>query len=401
MAKLEAQAEPGRTAADSAASAQRTADPGLPTWADLLLLLRRSWRLPLAASLGAAALVAAVLLVRPPTYEATATLVATGRGFDSDLAPPTLSAAGYQRLLESSSVLTETTERLRDGGELPEDQALRLGDQVRTRLVAPRRAREATRASLIEVLAVAPEPESAAALANTWSEVFLEGVRQLQEESLTPTIASIEDRHQQERRRLLDLIEEQERLVAEHEARRAEIASSWDAELAAARRRNEALLAALAADDPDTVALRQALDARARYVDQLQQRRASALAALDESSRLPLARVAADIAQQRLLYARVAATRQEAALVAAEQVLQPIRLVDRAVAPAAPQPRRIGLTAMSAALVGLLLGLVIALVRAPEPRAKRRSGSLRRLPPGGSESPPRDPTAAGGLPSAD
>lgn len=400
MAKLEAQAEPGRPAAVSADSAQRPADPGLATWADLLVLLRRGWRLPLAASLGAAGLVAAVLLVRPATYEATATLVATGRGFDSELAPPTLSAEGYQRLLESSSVLTETTERLRVGGVLLDDQALRLGDQVRTRLVAPRPARSATRASLIEVLAVASEPESAAVIANTWSEVFLEAVRQLQEESLSPMIAAIEDRYQQERRRLLELMEEQERLVAEQEAQRAEIASSWDAELAAARRRDEALLAALAADDPDTVALRQALDDRSRYGDQLQRRRAAALAALDESSRLPLARVAADIAQQRLLYARVAATRQEAALVAAQQVLQPIRLVDRAVAPAAPQPRRIGLMVMSAALVGLLLGLVIAFLRAPEPKAKR-SRLLRRLPPGGSGSPPRDPTAADGLPLAE
>src|SRR5262245_22301719 len=77
--------------------------------------LSRHWKAVFAAALLSGLVTAGTLfLLVPRKYEASATLVIVPPKVSSDLKPPTLTIQGYQKLLESDSVLEETKRRLAD-----------------------------------------------------------------------------------------------------------------------------------------------------------------------------------------------------------------------------------------------------------------------------------------------
>jgi capsular polysaccharide biosynthesis protein len=179
-------------------------DVELLSWADVVRFIRRNLWTILGASLGLASLTVLILgLLRPPEYEAVATLVLTPQRFRSQLKPPILPVQGYQRLLESNAVVAETAKRLRDQGVLKEGRSLRIGHELMTRIFVSQRAEETTLAPVIELVAEASTPEAAAAIATTWSEVFLERAARIQEDNVAPMLSVIEGKYQEERRSLL------------------------------------------------------------------------------------------------------------------------------------------------------------------------------------------------------
>lgn len=222
------------------AGAPHDGGPEFLTLADLVRFVRRNLWIIVGASLAMTAVVVAVMLLfRPLRYEAVATLVIAPQRFRSDLKPPILPVQGYQRLLESSSVVAATVDRLRDQGVLDEGRSLQLDDEIRTRIFVSQRAEETALAPMIEVVAEASRPEDAATIANTWCETFLERARQIQEDSVGPIIRLIDTQYHEERQRLIELTEEETRLANEYQVRLDELSLIWDRRLVDARKRTE------------------------------------------------------------------------------------------------------------------------------------------------------------------
>lgn len=219
-------------------------EAGLVTWTDLVRFVRRNLWLIAGVSVAMSVLsVSAIVLLRPVTYEAVATLVIAPQRFRSALKPPMLPVQGYQRLLESNAVVAETAERLRGEGVIGEDQLLSLGDELRTRIFVSQRAEERTLAPMIEVIAEATTPELAASIANSWSETFLQWAEKLEEENVAPMLNLIKRQYEAERERLATLMQEEADIADGYQRRLDELMSVWDQKLVTARKRTEDLIA--------------------------------------------------------------------------------------------------------------------------------------------------------------
>lgn len=233
---------PSSQEAPAPQSRTRRRDPGLLTWVEVVRFVRRNLWVILGASVGLSVLVLLILvLFRPPTYQGVATLVIAPQGFSPELKTATALVEEYQRLLESNAVVAETAKRLRSEGVLKAAEPLRVGDEIRSAVVVSPRADVTTLSPIIEVTAEASTPEAAAAMANAWSEVFLEHAGQIQEDNMVPMIDLIEGQYQGERARLLDLRENEARLATEYQARLDELSLTWDRKLVGASKHTEDL----------------------------------------------------------------------------------------------------------------------------------------------------------------
>ncbi|MFW6012079.1 MAG: hypothetical protein ACOC92_00045 [bacterium] len=218
-------------------------DPGLLTWADTGCFIRRNLWIILGASLGLAGLVLLSLVIfSSSTYEGVATLVIAPQRLGAELKTPTAPVEDYQRLLESKGVVAATAERLRSDGVLKDTESLRTGDEIHSEVVVSPSAEATTLSPTIELMAEASTPEAAAAVANTWGQVFLEQAQRIHEENVGPMTGLIEDKYQEEKARLLDLIEEGTRVVNEYQNRLDELALSWDRKLVGTRKQTEDLI---------------------------------------------------------------------------------------------------------------------------------------------------------------
>lgn len=226
-----------------APAGSRSVDPGLLTWADVGRFIRRNLRIILGASLGLTGLVLLSLVIfSSSSYEGVATLVIAPHRPGSELKAPTAPLEDYQRLLESKTVVAATAERLRSDGVLKDGEPLRIGDEIRSEVVVSPAAEATTLSPMIELVGEASTPEAAAAVANTWGQVFLEHGRKIREDDVGPMIGLIEDQYQEVRARLFDLVDEETRLVNEYQDRLDELALSWDRKLVGARKHTEDLI---------------------------------------------------------------------------------------------------------------------------------------------------------------
>jgi uncharacterized protein involved in exopolysaccharide biosynthesis len=194
------------------------------TFADIVRFFGRNWRLifGLAALAGLGTALVLLLLV-PNTYEASATLyivpprvtadlkprtltivpkkneasttlVILPQGFGSDLKPQPLTIQSCQKILESDAVIAEVKKRLVAQTQFPFDRPLRLGAELESRISAARRPEEVT-APMLQAVARGRTGEQAAALANTWAEVFLERTREVIAGTTLSTVKSVDEQY--------------------------------------------------------------------------------------------------------------------------------------------------------------------------------------------------------------
>ena len=217
--------------------------------ADVVTFVRRHLLLicglPLAAGLVTGA---TMLLAVPRTYEASATLVVVPPKFSSDLKPSTLTVQGYQKLLESDAAIAEAKRRLVGKGVLKPDDPLRLNREVESRIFVSRRADELSLAPMLQAVARGASPEKAAAIANTWAEVFLERTKSLMAGSTSSTVQFIDDQYPKVRAELATL--EDERVTANdtYQKRSDSAADQWDRTIGAFKNASSDLLAAYQAE---------------------------------------------------------------------------------------------------------------------------------------------------------
>ncbi|MBI4776557.1 MAG: hypothetical protein HY788_20675 [Deltaproteobacteria bacterium] len=199
------------------------------TFLDVVRFFRRSWKLIAGLALGAG-LVAGVALwyLLPYKWEASATLVVMSSRFTSGLRPPTLTVQGYQKLLESDAVVSETKDRLIEKGGLDKNSRLRVGGNLKTLIFVSRRAEETSLAPMVQAIAYGETAERAASIVNTWVEVFLQRVSQINEGTTAATVKFIDEQYPQIRDTLID--SENDRVAAEKDYQRRynEATAKWN-----------------------------------------------------------------------------------------------------------------------------------------------------------------------------
>jgi capsular polysaccharide biosynthesis protein len=205
----------------------------VPGFAAVAIFLRRHGWLILgtAAAVGVLVFLAARFLVGP-VYEASATLVIAPPQFSSQLKPEVLTMQGYQRLLHSDAVVSDTRRRLVQEGVLSKDSTLRVGEELTSRIFVSRRSEETSLAPVIELVARSEAKEDAARIANTWAAVFLERSHHLLSASLAPSLELIDSEYGLRRDELQRLESQQREVAVDFQRRIDDLTGIWDRRLA-------------------------------------------------------------------------------------------------------------------------------------------------------------------------
>ncbi len=219
-------------------------DEDVLTLADIIRFSRRHVLLILGTTL-AVPFVALLILtfVVPAKYEASVTLVVMPQTFASELKPLELPVDGYLTLLESGSVIATTVRHLREQEILDGTEALRLGSELETRTsTAP--GSEEPPAPTIEAVARGKTAKQAAAIANTWTQVFIEQTHLLLTSSVSPTIELIEQEYRKARDQLESLEQKHLETANQYYKRIDQLELTWDRRLAELKNETEDLIVA-------------------------------------------------------------------------------------------------------------------------------------------------------------
>ncbi len=202
--------------------------------AQVVRFFQRHFRLLTGAALIAGITTAVVLFFSPRAYEASVILVVSPSKFSSELKPATLTVQGYQKLLESDAVLAETKKRLIEQNVLNARDLFRVGNEIETRIFVSRTSETTSLAPMIQAVALrARMSAQAAAIANTWAQVFLDRLREITVGSTAATVRFLEDQYPQARERLLQLETERATTADAFQKRYNEAATRWDQKLTA------------------------------------------------------------------------------------------------------------------------------------------------------------------------
>ena len=201
---------------------------------DLIGFLERHYLVILGAAILLALVVGIVQVVLvDPSYKSTATLVIFQPPVSSKLEPEVLSVHGYQRLLQSDAVLAETSSRLTTAGLREEEHALKLGVDVDSRIFVSKRQDTTSLAPILEAIGWAGTPELAAAVANTWAEVFLEQAHSVSKATASAGVEFAQRQYPSTKAELEELEQERVRLADEFETKLHEALTAGDRRIAA------------------------------------------------------------------------------------------------------------------------------------------------------------------------
>jgi uncharacterized protein involved in exopolysaccharide biosynthesis len=230
---------------------RRIYDETVPDLGHAVRFFRRHW-IALAGGCalgGVLALIGAWFLTRP-VYRASATLLVSTIASPAATEGEELSMEGYQKVLESDAVVREAERRLAAEGVIRPGQGLRVGGNISSRIFASERRAAVAVAPLLEARARSSDPESAARIANTWAQVFIEKSGELVAGDVDAALEFLSEQESALRSRLeglriqkLTLAEQHRKEIesaAERWARaRAEVAARWDREVLAMRQETE------------------------------------------------------------------------------------------------------------------------------------------------------------------
>jgi uncharacterized protein involved in exopolysaccharide biosynthesis len=211
---------------------------------EILLFFGRRW-IPiviLSAVVGLSTFLVLKLLASE-RYRATATLVVAPPPFSSELNPEPLPVRGFQRLLESDSVLAQTSRRLAETEGFDEGEPLKLGSDIESRIFVSRGSADRVLAPVIEVVAYGRTPERAASKANVWAQAFLDTMEGLVDATKQDTLEVIEEQYGLVRGRLEELEDHRVATEREYQDRLDALTLKWDKELLSMRQETEDLVA--------------------------------------------------------------------------------------------------------------------------------------------------------------
>ena len=124
-----------------------------------------------------------------PLFKSAATLVVVSPTGTPEPEPGELSLLGYRRFLVSDAVRAQTEHDLQDAQLLEPGEPFRLESHA----FFPLREEKTALAPVLELVGYARSPEKAAAVANTWAEVFVDLTRELSAAKNEANLAQTQD----------------------------------------------------------------------------------------------------------------------------------------------------------------------------------------------------------------
>lgn len=144
--------------------------------ASYLAVIKKRRRIIIYGTLFCAAVATIISFLIPKVYEARASLLIMPPRFQTELKPVTFSPPTYQSWLESKEFAKKIIEKL----NLKKITVEELQRNMQTKLVIEERGiNQKSFAPIIHLIVRADSPKKAAAIANTWAELFLEANRKL------------------------------------------------------------------------------------------------------------------------------------------------------------------------------------------------------------------------------
>jgi capsular polysaccharide biosynthesis protein len=214
------------------------------SFSDIIAFFHRNYILIFGTALGCGLLTAVIVIAFVPhSYEASAVLAIVPPRYSSELKPSTLTVKGYQTLLESDAVIAETKRRMVEKGVVKSEDTLKLGETLETRIFVSRLREEINLAPMLQIVARGDTAEHAAAIANTWAQVFLERTRDLVAGTTSSTVEFIEQHYPQVRTSLGKVEDERVTAANGFQRRDNETANRWGTRLATFSQETQTLLA--------------------------------------------------------------------------------------------------------------------------------------------------------------
>jgi len=163
---------------------------------------------------------------------------------------------------------------------LTEDDTLYLGNEVETRIFVSRQSETTSLAPMLQAVARGGRtPEQAAAMANTWAQVFLDRTHELMAGTTSASVQFIDAQYPQAPDLLAQLENERLQTANEFQKRYDEASTRWDKEILALKNETQDLVAAYQAETTRLVgefSNQRALDVR-KAEQEAQQKPAGAL----------------------------------------------------------------------------------------------------------------------------
>jgi uncharacterized protein involved in exopolysaccharide biosynthesis len=207
---------------------------------DIVGFFRRHW-LTIVAGAVLAVLVTVVYLSLfvHPLYTSTATLVVVSPTFEPEPETGELSLQGYQRLLDSGAVRTQTR------FELEENQILEPGEPFRlqSQIFISRRQDTTALAPVLELGGYANSPEKAAAVANTWAGVFPDMTEELATGATTASVEVVGGEYAEVMASLEGKMAELQMLEGDLQGKLDKTADAWGRSIAGTKAKTAELVA--------------------------------------------------------------------------------------------------------------------------------------------------------------
>ncbi|MGB6853607.1 MAG: hypothetical protein WBG49_13565 [Thermoanaerobaculia bacterium] len=174
-----------------------------------------------------------------PLFTSTATLVVMSPTFAPEPETGELSLQGYQRLLDSGAVRTQTSYELQENQILEPGEPFRLESQI----FISRRQDTTALAPVLELGGFARSPEKAAAVANTWAEVFIDLTQELATSATTASVEVVGEEYSA----VVESLEEKEAqlqaLESDFQGELDKRANAWSRSIVASRAKTADLVA--------------------------------------------------------------------------------------------------------------------------------------------------------------
>lgn len=222
--------------------------------ADVVSFLRRNFLLILIPPFCFAAVAAYFVLTSGGrSYEASAILVIVPPKLSTDPNPQSLTALGYQTILESDAIIAETARRLDAKGLLQPGSNSKILD-LHSEIFQTNRWDSSATAPMIKAIASGSSAAEAAAIVNTWTEVFVDRVHEIMAGNTSATVQFIDTQFPRSRSDLAQLEDQRTTAAGALQRQENEVAGRWDVQLAAFSRDTDTLLLTAEKESLDLVA---------------------------------------------------------------------------------------------------------------------------------------------------
>jgi uncharacterized protein involved in exopolysaccharide biosynthesis len=228
---------------------------------DMVKFVLESWRLALAGAIVVGGACAIWAFSQARTWESSASLLSSPPLFTGELKQLSFNMPSYQRLMESPEVIGETRKKLMERGVLRDNQFLKIGDNIETKLFMSKKGDDVALVPMIECRGRGESAAQAHDITAMWVQVFLERTKAIVESNTSPSLLLIENQYQTNQQKLTKLEEDNKIAASQFQRKQAETVQRWNETIGAFNLETNTKIASFQSENEKLLAnLRRELD---------------------------------------------------------------------------------------------------------------------------------------------